>query len=148
MSLSTSIILLTIVFAVTVFTVFLGSEEIGWPTKLSTAGIILLIFLALSTAQTVTTVDQHGVSLRRRFSFNYGWPFGTIDRAEIKSYREATDEHGRLALMLSGMHILHDDGVLMHLNSGKLAFISSKRANELVDAISTGLAVFERRKYE
>lgn len=146
MSLITIALLAAVVSAATAFTLLRSDSDLI--VKSITGAIAALILATIISQETVTTIDGSGVSLRRRFSFNIFWSFEDISRAEPCSYKAATKEYGKWALVGSAIHLLHNDGVLFHLSDGTHSFFSSKRAHDFVNAINSGRAVFESRKYE
>ena len=148
MSLPVIAMIIMVAAAITAFTIFQPDVELDPISSLVLAAIIVFSLTLTLSQKTVTVVNDRGVSVHRRFILKYDWPFEGIIRAEAKSYKTAQEECGRFALAASSMHVLHNDGVLVHLDHGKFTFISSKRAAELTDAINTSRAAFEPRKYE
>ncbi|WDI30821.1 hypothetical protein PUV54_12740 [Hyphococcus flavus] len=137
-----------VIIAVTILTSYQSADEIDW-LVLFFAGILSLIAcIIVLLPKTVTTVDAGGIQLRRRFSFNYIWPYTDINYAEVKPYKEATEEHGSFSLLSSALHVLHETGVLVHLIDGKFTFLSSKQPKDLADAINLGRKKFEQSRYE
>ncbi len=140
-----AVIIITIV-AVFAFTLIV-EKDISLANAAISFVIIAIISLVLITQKTVTIVDSLGVSVRRRFQFYFRYGFGEITRAEAGSYKAARKEHGGYSLFAAGMFALHDTGVLVYLTSGKITFFSSKRADELAQAINAGLEKYEQKKY-
>jgi len=134
--------------AIAVFTAIESDKALSLISAFIFGGLMIIVLALVLAPKTVTTVNETDVWVHRRFSFHYGWLFEEVIRAEVMSYKAATEQHGRFSLMLSAMHLLHDAGVLIHLKDGKLTFISSKRSNELEEAINLGRENFERRQYE
>jgi hypothetical protein len=132
----------------TVVIFFYPSEDYDRATNLMLVAIMAPFAALVIFQKTITTVDKHGVSVRKHIFLYYNLPFEGIARAEPGSYIAAMKEHGRMALFSSWVYLLHDAGVLIHLSNDKLSFISSKQPAELANAITTGRVEFERRKYE
>lgn len=142
------VMIVIVAAAMTAFTIFQPDAELDPASSLLVVAVIVFCLALTLSQKTVTVVDERGVSVRRRFALNNRWPYGEIMRAEPKSYKTAQEECGGLTLIVSSMHMLHNDGVLLYLDHDKFTFISSKRAANLADAINTGRAAFEQRKYE
>lgn len=136
-----------VMLAVTAWVHFSDPSSDIWIT-VSVAPILLLIAVVITTPKLVTEVDSNSVSIRKRFVIFVEIPFQNINKAEEASYKDAISNYGQFSLFASAAYLyLGDQGVLINHNEGKLTFVSSKRAEELVAAIQDGRQKYEQSKY-